>query len=213
MAVPNAEATVSVRRFTPGSGNGTPQADAAANTRSATQSVSEPPSTSFFREAPAAFDNRTNGFDVQGPDFDTLDEDNVVPLRSFNDNRFIFEEVEHVEDGLGPTFNAQHVRECHQNIAVGGASQIAEHRTGRIELLQFVESAGGSLIQSRATNAEIFERVPFEDSVGTLRISPIRSVPASSRPSPMTRCSPYEMRSRRPSGAGRSRWRCSRRTT
>jgi CxxC motif-containing protein (DUF1111 family) len=124
-----------------------------------------------FREAPAAFDNRTNGFDPQGPAFDTIDEDTVVPLRSFNDNRFIFEEVEGVADGLGPTFNAQACRECHQNIVTGGASQIAEHRTGRIELLQFVESIGGSLIQSRSTHPDIFERVPFEDSVGTLRIS------------------------------------------
>ena len=121
-----------------------------------------------FREAPAAFDNRTNGFDPQGPAFDTIDEDTVVPLRSFNDNRFIFEEVETVADGLGPTFNAQACRECHQNIVTGGASQIAEHRTGRLELLQFVESVGGSLIQSRSTNADIFERVPFEDSVSTL---------------------------------------------
>jgi CxxC motif-containing protein (DUF1111 family) len=48
---------------------------------------------------------------------------------------------------------------------------VAEHRTGRMELLQFVESVGGSLIQSRSTNADIFERVPFEDSVSTLRIS------------------------------------------
>ena len=94
-----------------------------------------------------------------------------MPLRSFNDNRFIFEEVETVADGLGPTFNAQACRECHQNIVTGGASQIAEHRTGRLELLQFVESIGGSLIQSRSTNADIFERVPFEDSVSTLRIS------------------------------------------
>ncbi len=124
-----------------------------------------------FREAPAAFDNRTNGFDPQGPAFDTIDEDTVVPLRSFNDNRFIFEEVEGVADGLGPTFNAQACRECHQNIVTGGASQIAEHRTGRIELLQFVESIGGSLIQSRSTHPDIFERVPFEDGVGTLRIS------------------------------------------
>jgi CxxC motif-containing protein (DUF1111 family) len=38
-------------------------------------------------------------------------------------------------------------------------------------LLQFVDSVGGSLIQSRATNADIFERVPFEDSVSTFRIS------------------------------------------
>ena len=100
-----------------------------------------------------------------------IDEDTVVPLRSFNDNRFIFEEVEGVADGLGPTFNAQACRECHQNIVTGGASQVAEHRTGRLELLQFVESVGGSLIQSRSTNPEIFERVPFEDSVSTLRIS------------------------------------------
>ena len=124
-----------------------------------------------FREAPAAFDNRTNGFDPQGPAFDSIDEDTVVPLRSFNDNRFIFEEVEGVADGLGPTFNAQACRECHQNIVTGGASQIAEHRTGRMELLQFVESVGGSLIQSRSTHPDIFERVPFEDSVSTLRIS------------------------------------------
>jgi CxxC motif-containing protein (DUF1111 family) len=48
---------------------------------------------------------------------------------------------------------------------------VAEHRTGRLDLLQFVESIGGSLIQSRSTNADIFERVPFEDSVSTLRIS------------------------------------------
>jgi CxxC motif-containing protein (DUF1111 family) len=125
----------------------------------------------FYREAPAAFDNRSNGFDPQGPEFDTINGDNVVPLRSFNDNRFIFEEVEFVEDGLGPTFNAQACRECHQNIVTGGASQVTEHRTGRLELLQFVESVGGSLIQSRSTHPDIFERVPFEDSVSTFRIS------------------------------------------
>ena len=137
-----------------------------------TQAVSpEPPSRAQFREAPAAFDNRTNGFDPQGPAFDTIDEDSLVPLRSFNDNRFIFEEFEAVEDGLGPTYNAQSCRECHQNIVTGGASQVAEHRTGRMELLQFVESVGGSLIQSRSTHPDIFERVPFEDSVSTLRIS------------------------------------------
>ncbi|HEY6643509.1 hypothetical protein [Povalibacter sp.] len=58
-------------------------------------------------EAPTGFHNRTNGFNVQGPAFDTITEETVVPLRSFNDNRFIFEEVETVADGLGPTYNAQ----------------------------------------------------------------------------------------------------------
>ncbi len=122
-------------------------------------------------EAPAAFDNQTNGFNIQGPAFETLDEDTVVPLRSFNDNRFIFEEVETIADGLGPTYNAQSCRECHQNVVTGGASQIAEHRTGRIVNGQFFESLGGSLIQSRATHPDAMERVAFQDDIRTFRIS------------------------------------------
>ena len=124
-----------------------------------------------YAEAPTGFDNRTNGFSPQGPPFDTLDEDNVEPLRSFNDNRFIFEEVETTADGLGPTYNARGCVECHQNVATGGASQISEHRTGRIEGDQFIEALGGSLIHSRATHPDIVEHVSFEDSVSTLRIS------------------------------------------
>lgn len=123
-------------------------------------------------EAPTGFDNLTNGFSPQGPAFDTLDEDNVVPLRSFNDNRFIFEEVETTADGLGPTYNAQSCRECHQNVVTGGASQIAEHRTGRRDASGgFFESLGGSLIHSRATHQSIVEHVAFEDDVSTFRIS------------------------------------------
>jgi CxxC motif-containing protein (DUF1111 family) len=126
----------------------------------------------FFSEAPTGFDNRTNGFLPQGAAYDTLNEDNVVPDRSFNDNRFIFEEVEVIADGLGPTYNAQSCAECHQNVATGGASQIAEHRTGRVDASGgFFESVGGSLIHSRATNAAIVERVAFEDDVRTFRIS------------------------------------------
>lgn len=123
-------------------------------------------------EAPTGFDNLTNGFDPQGPAFDTIDEETVVPLRSFNDNRFIFEEVEGNLDGLGPTYNAQSCRECHQNVVTGGASQIAEHRTGRLDASGgFFESLGGSIIQSRATHQEIVERVSFEDNLSTFRIS------------------------------------------
>jgi CxxC motif-containing protein (DUF1111 family) len=122
-------------------------------------------------EAATGFDNQTNGFDRQGPPFETLDEDNVEPLRSFNDNRFIFEEVETIPDGLGPTYNAQSCRECHQNVVTGGASQVAEHRTGRLDETVFFESLGGSLIQSRGTHPDIVERVNFEDDVRTFRIS------------------------------------------
>jgi CxxC motif-containing protein (DUF1111 family) len=122
-------------------------------------------------EAPTGFDNQTNGFTPQGPPFETLDEDTVEPLRSFNDNRFIFEEVETIADGLGPTYNAQGCRECHQNVVTGGGSQVAEHRTGRTVGSEFFESLGGSLIQSRATHPNAVERVAFEDPIRTFRIS------------------------------------------
>ncbi len=122
-------------------------------------------------EAPTGFDSLTNGFTVQGPRFDTLNEDNVVPLRSFNDNRFIFEEAESVADGLGPTYNGQSCRECHQNVVTGGASQVAEQRTGHVENDEFFESLGGSLVQSRATHPDIVERVSVKDTMRTFRIS------------------------------------------
>src|SRR5678815_3174753 len=122
-------------------------------------------------EAPTGFDNLTNGFDIQGPDFDSLDEDNVTRLASFNDNRFVFEEIEGTDEGLGPTYNAQSCAECHQNVATGGASQVAEHRTGHLKGDVFVESLGGSLVHSRATSPEIVERVNYTDDIRTLRIS------------------------------------------
>jgi hypothetical protein len=122
-------------------------------------------------EAPTGFDNLTNGFTEQGPPFETLNEDNVVALRSFNDNRFIFEEVEKLQDGLGPTYNAQSCRECHQNVVTGGASQVAELRSGRSENGQFFESLGGTLIHSRATHPDIVERVSPQDFIRTFRIS------------------------------------------
>ena len=54
----------------------------------------------------------------------------------------------------------------------GGASQVAEHRTGRLDASGgFFESLGGSLIHSRATHPNIVERVAFEDDVRTFRIS------------------------------------------
>jgi CxxC motif-containing protein (DUF1111 family) len=127
--------------------------------------------TSRLRPALTGFDNLSNGYTEQGPDFETITADTVVPLRSHNDNRFVFEEVETVADGLGPTYNGTSCVECHQNVVTGGASQVAEHRTGRVRSGAFFESLGGSLIQSRATHPAIVERVAFEDDVRTFRIS------------------------------------------
>ena len=122
-------------------------------------------------EAPTGFDNLTNGFTEQGPPFEELNEETVVALRSFNDNRFIFEEVEGILDGLGPTYNAQSCRECHQNVVTGGASQIAELRSGRTADGQFFESLGGTLVHSRATYPDIVEQITDEDNTRTFRIS------------------------------------------
>jgi CxxC motif-containing protein (DUF1111 family) len=106
--------------------------------------------------AAAEFDGLSNGF---------------VSAESFDDNRASFEEVEVAEDGLGPTYNAQSCRECHQNVLTGGASQVTEQRTGHMSGGAFFESQGGSLIQSRATYPEATELVAVGDDVRTFRIS------------------------------------------
>ncbi len=144
----------------------TPQRGAAAEGPARLSSVQ-----SGIGPARTGFDNQTNGFAPQGPAFESINEDNVVPLRSFNDSRFVFEEVETVADGLGPTYNAQSCRECHQNVVTGGASQVAEQRTGHTENGTFFESLGGSLIQSRATFPDIVEHVVDTDETRTFRMS------------------------------------------
>jgi CxxC motif-containing protein (DUF1111 family) len=121
--------------------------------------------------AKTGFDNLTNGFAPQGPPFNTITLANVVPDASFNDGRFVFEEVDTTVKGLGPTYNAQGCAECHQNIVTGGSSQIAEHRTGHTDGGQFFESLGGSLIQSRATYPDIVEHVVDTDETRTFRLS------------------------------------------
>ncbi|MEZ4332274.1 MAG: di-heme oxidoredictase family protein [Myxococcota bacterium] len=122
-------------------------------------------------DAPTGFDNLTNGYLPQGPPFEEIDDDNVQALASFNDDRFLFEEFEAIEDGLGPTYNAQSCRECHQNVVTGGGSQVAEQRTGRLENGRFFESIGGTLIHSRAIHPDIVERVSPADGVRTFRLS------------------------------------------
>lgn len=122
--------------------------------------------------AKSGYDSLTNGYADQGPDYNTITKDNVVPTRSYNDGRFVFEEKETPETGLGPVYNAQSCAACHQNVVTGGGSQIAIQRTGHTENGRFFESNGGSLIQSRATYPEIVEHVIDTDETRTFRISP-----------------------------------------
>ncbi len=117
-------------------------------------------------DAPANFDNETNGF--------------LKPI-PFADAKVTFEEIDEIDDGLGPVYNAQRCSECHQNPVTGGISQITELRAGHNSCYPyasctpantiFVDAPGGSLINDRSIptnlnspnpqkNAKLQERVP-----------------------------------------------------
>src|ERR1700757_2366275 len=66
-------------------------------------------------EAPTGFDNKSNG---------------VADDATHQADQTKFEEVEQLSDGLGPLYNAQSCRECHQSPVSGGASQVSELRVG-----------------------------------------------------------------------------------
>ena len=107
-------------------------------------------------EAPAGFDDQTNG---------------LVNQTQFDSDRTIFEERETIDDGLGPVYNAQACAECHQNPVTGGISQVTELRAGHFDGLLFVNHPGGSLINDRAIDPSIQERVLGGNEVRTFRTS------------------------------------------
>jgi CxxC motif-containing protein (DUF1111 family) len=113
------------------------------------------------------FDGQTNNFIPQGKP----PEDCVEPVPGdFENDKVIFEEVDVVEDGLGPVYNAQSCKECHQNPVTGAISQITELRAGHTVDKTFVDAPGGSLINQRGIptpnyndphkSAKVQERVP-----------------------------------------------------
>jgi CxxC motif-containing protein (DUF1111 family) len=104
-------------------------------------------------------DDLHNGFGAKGTPIDECAGE-PVPLRSFEDNKFIFSEVESVEDGLGPTYNDKGCASCHSQTLVGGSSQTRELRAGNLVNGVFVEPPGNqnrSLIQLRSIAAPIAE--------------------------------------------------------
>ena len=121
-------------------------------------------------EAPTGFDDKTNGLVQQGTPMGTGEE--AVPLRSFEDDKAIFEEVESIGEGVGPTYNAQGCAECHSNPVTGAISQITELRAGHLNSSgQFVEAPGGSLVHSRAIDARIQERISPAETIRSFRTS------------------------------------------
>src|SRR5215218_5479567 len=134
-----------------------------------TASFAEGPCTQPpFEEALAnGFDDETNGLVPQGKPLEECAE--PVP-GTFEDDKAIFEEVDEVGDGLGPVYNAQSCRECHQNPVTGAISQITELRAGHTIDNTFFDAPGGSLINNRGIptpnysdphkSAKVQERVP-----------------------------------------------------
>ena len=89
----------------------------------------------------------------------------------FAEAQIEFSGVEEIADGIGPVYNAQSCRECHQNPDTGAASQISELRAGHLVGSTFVDAPGGSLINDRAIDSDIQERVSSSDPVRTFRMS------------------------------------------
>ena len=101
------------------------------------------------REAPAGFDDETNGY---------------ISQKSYDDFRATFNEVEGVEDGLGPVFNDTSCGNCHNVPVAGGSSDTLETRAGKLVDGVFVDHPGGSLVHDQAISRDIVEKLqPGED--------------------------------------------------
>src|SRR6202045_1666662 len=132
-------------------------------------------SVSRSTEAPTGFDNKSNGVPDEAP---------------HQADQAKFEEVEQLSNGLGPLYNAQSCRECHQSPVSGAASQVSDLRVGpqwpdghfrtpEIPIAHGAEVISGrSLVNDRAIcpnaafpDKEIQERVPETETIRTFRLS------------------------------------------
>ena len=126
-------------------------------------------------EAPTGFDNKTNG---------------LVDDATHTADQAKFDEIEQISDGLGPLYNAQSCRECHQNPTSGASSQISELRVGhrgpdgKFENPEIPIARGTEIIKGRTLandraicpngafpGTEIQERVPDSEKIRTFRVS------------------------------------------
>jgi CxxC motif-containing protein (DUF1111 family) len=130
---------------------------------------------SQFPDAPTGFDNKSNG---------------MVDDATHQADQAKFEEVEQLADGLGPLYNAQSCRECHQNPVSGAATQVSELRVGHngpdghFRNPEIPINHGSEIIKSRSLvndraicpntafpTTEIQEHVPDTETIRTTRMS------------------------------------------
>jgi hypothetical protein len=145
------------------------QPNAAIKTSGATSTATLACVQPAISNAPANFDDMTNGLIPQGtPVPDCTD---PVP-GTFLPDKAIFEEIDTIADGLGPIYNDKACGSCHDNPVTGAISQSMELRAGHTSGTTFVDAPGGSLINQRGIptpqvppnfpikNAKVQERVP-----------------------------------------------------
>ncbi len=101
-------------------------------------------------EAPTGMDTLTNTF---------------VNQATHELDRAEFEQVEGISDGLGPIYNAQSCRECHQNPVTGGISQITELRAGH-------EDASGNFVAATVTINDGATTIPNRSLINDRAICP-----------------------------------------
>jgi CxxC motif-containing protein (DUF1111 family) len=107
-------------------------------------------------EAPAGFDNLTNGF---------------ISQSIYDADRAVFEKPETVASGLGPIYNGQSCFECHRNPVPGGNSIISVARAGHHDPASgmFVPAPGGVLMHVHAINPAIDLNIPASENVRSRR--------------------------------------------
>ena len=133
------------------------------------------PPTQAPPSAPTGFDSASNG---------------VTDDATHKADQDKFDEIELIPDGLGPLYNAQSCRECHQNPVSGGPSQVLElrgghkGRDGHFENPEIPINGGAEVIKGRSLvnqraicpnaafpTTEIQSRLPESENIRTFRIS------------------------------------------
>lgn len=126
-------------------------------------------------DAPTGYDNQTNG---------------LVDQKTHASDQVAFDRVLAVDDGLGPLYNGQSCRECHENPTSGGASQITALRVGHLDAQGYFQDPeipvargeqtikGRSLVNDRsicpnvnAPNTDVQEHVPDTETIRAAHIS------------------------------------------
>src|SRR5713226_3961417 len=106
--------------------------------------------SSTVTEAPSGYDNQPNG---------------LTDTATFSMDRGNFEATEAIGDGLGPIFNAQSCRECHQNPVTGSTSQVKELRAGH-------QDNNGNFVGATATLADGTVTIPNRSLINQRAICP-----------------------------------------